>query len=393
MRGRFLGVAGHLAALNSGDDGLRYFRHDLNRLFREDSIAAAVARPPSERSPDEHELLELVGILRGAAASEGCCVLLDLHTVSSPSPAFCCIEDSLPARRLGLAVGLPLVLGFEEELEGLLIDYATNVLGMPALVVEAGAHDDPASVRVHAAAIWAVLGRLGMVDSGGRTISGGDTRRTLLGAGGRHAGRVFDLRARASVGEPPMVLLDGAQAFARVWKGITPVATRDSGAGGRETVWAPADGVLFMPNRQKRRSENDDAFFILRPVWRRFVGVSAWLRVRPWAHRALAALPGVARDAGDPDTLRVDHSVAVILARDTLHLFGYRVLHRPLSGVYRRRLTRALLGLWVLPLALLRAAAGAPAEGGEIWIARRRRLDVHPPRCEALGAGIERRGR
>lgn len=386
LRGRFVAAAGHLAALNSGDDAVRYFEQDLNRLWREETIAAARAKEEAARTPDERELLELEALLRAAAAgAEGRCVLLDLHTVSSPSCAFCCVEDSLPARRLGLALGLPLILGFEEELQGLLIDFATRAMGVPALVVEAGLHDAPESVRVHAAAIWVMLEELGMVGEA-RALAREDVRGRLAQGAGAQAGRVFDIRGREAVGEPALKLDARAQAFRRVRMGRTRVGERRYGGGVREIVRAPADGVLFMPNRQKRRRAQDDAYFILRPVWRRFMGVSAWLRGRAWAHAMLAALPGVRRDRADPHTLVVDHEVAALMARDVLHLFGYRV-HEWRASPYRRRAARLAMACWVLPLALLRAAGLAPRSGRDVWVVRRRRLDIE----EAVRAAGARR--
>ncbi|QKK07939.1 MAG: hypothetical protein HND58_06945 [Planctomycetota bacterium] len=371
-RGRFVAMVGNVAACNAADPTLRYIEHDLNRLATPEEIDRARALPPAKRHAEQQELLELIDALRAIAGeAPHASTLLDLHTVSSPSPAFAYGEDSLPARRLGRALGLPLVLGFEEELSGLLADYATSELGVLSLVVEAGTHSDPESVSVHEAAIWTVLEAQGMVKSASDAARF-DVAQRLRAAAGRKTGRVFDIRQRVPVGSPPLEMLETAQAFTRVWKGLTRVATRHR-PDRTEVLRAPADGLLFMPNRQPRKRPEDDAFFVLRPVWRRFMWVSARLRAMPAAHRLLEALPGVRR--ADRHTLHIDPSIAAVMARDVLHLFGYRVL-RGTPAPFHRPWTRAAMACIAIPRALGRSLLGRRADPGEVWIVRRHRLDL-----------------
>jgi len=239
LRGRLIAFAGHLEALHTGDPSLRYFDRDLNRMFDPSEIERARATPGAERDHEQGQALELLALLEDLAgvAPPGS-ALMDLHTFSSPGPPFAYVEDSLPARRFGLALGLPLIVGLEEELRGLCADYVTNRLGLLSLVVEAGTHADPESRAVHEAAIWAALGTLGMVaDPDG--LAGFDVRARLRVAAGAQAGRFFDIRQRVTVGDPPLDMLDHAQAFTRVWMGRTRVASRTPplGAG---VVRAPA---------------------------------------------------------------------------------------------------------------------------------------------------------
>jgi succinylglutamate desuccinylase len=375
LRGRFLALTGNLRALRRADPALRYQARDLNRAFGEESIAAALAAAADARDPEQAEVVELVGALGVAAAGAAPgSALLDLHTFSSPGAPFAYVEDSLPARRLGLALGLPLIVGLDEELRGLLADYATNRLGLRSLVVEAGLHEDPGAVGVHEAAVWVTLETLGMIGDAD-ALAGFDTRAFLRGRAGRQAGRFYDIRHREPEGDPPVEMLDRARAFTRVWKGLTPVAVRASPDGRRQVLRAAADGILFMPNRQQRKRPADDAYFILRPIWRRFVGVSGWLRQRAWAHRLLALLPGVRPDPDRPHTLLVDHDVAALMARDILHLFGYRVV-RSGPSPYRRWPARAVMAVWVLGRALLRVGGVLPTARDEIWVVQRHRLDV-----------------
>lgn len=373
-QGRFVALVGNLAASNANDPTLRYFEHDLNRACTADKVAAARSADPSSLDAEQRELLELTSLLQHLTRPDpGRATLLDLHTVSSPSPAFVYAEDSLPARRLGLCLGLPLVLGFEEEVEGLLADYATSALGVLSLLVEAGTHTDPDSVLVHEAAIWTVLQQQGLVPDAA-TAAGFDTKQRLRLAAGRQAGRVFDIRQRAAVGSPPLDMLDSAQAFTRVWKGWTTVATRVR-PDRTDLVRAPADGLLFMPNRQARKRPTDDAFFVLRPVWRRFMWCSARLRRSPAVFRLLGMMPGVRRI--DNRTMHVDPTVAAFMSRDIFHLLGFRI-HRAGPIRYHRPLARAAMACVALPRALVRVFRHASPESGDVWVVRRRRLDVEP---------------
>lgn len=382
LRGRIYALAGNLAALNASDPALRYFTRDLNRMFDPSAIDQARHAPEQDRFPEQTELLELLALIEPAMrdAPPGS-ALMDLHTVSSESPAFAYVEDSLPARKIGLALDLPLVVGLGEELTGLLADYATTHLGVLSLLAEAGTHEDPESVTIHEAAIWITMQTLGMIDDADAdAFAGFDVRAKLHAAADQQAGRFFDIRQRVTIGDPPLEMLDRARAFTRVWKGITPIARRTH-QGATETIRAPADGILFMPNRQARKNPTDDAFFILRPVWTRFLRLSGLLRQQAWPHRLLRLLPGVKADPADPHTLRVDHDVAALMARDLLHLLGYRV-HRAPPTRYRRPLTRLLLAVWVIPRILLRLARLLPTKNDEIWLVRRHRLDVEPAHCD-----------
>ena len=234
-------------------------------------------------------------------------------------------------------------------------------------------------MRVHEAAIWSMLAAQGMVENPD-TLAGFDVQAQLQQAAGAQANRVFDLRSRVAVGTPPLHMLDHAQAFTRVWKGFTKIGRRVDASGKSCIVRAPADGLLFMPNRQQVRHATDDAFFVIRPIWRRFMWLSAWLRSNPSAQRLLRALPGVYEespaDPTQPITLRVDHAVAALMARDIFHLFGYRVITNS-PTVYRRFWRRALLVLWVFPRVFMRLLLNRHREKNKVWIVRQHRFDVH----------------
>lgn len=381
--GRFVSLRGNLAALalDATEPWLRarYIDEDLNRAFRDEPTMTT-----SQFSAEQRERRELCDVLASVAGeSEGGTYLLDLHTVSSDSPAFIAIEDSLPTRRFADHFPLPKVLGMEEEVTGLLMDYATNALGCVACVVEAGRHDDPRSTDVHEAIVLLALAALGMTDPLPTTSEGEPAVDVVAYAAAGRERVVYDVRERVPVGDPSFKMQPGATAFTRVVAGRTIVAVEAS-----EAVPVGATGLLFMPNRQTMPRVGDDAFFVVVRVGRRWLALSAWLRQRSLVHRCLPLLlPGVRRRRDDPDTIVVAPEYAAVLRRELLHLLGYRLVrwsHTPHLSPWRRAL-RGLAGLGHAVVGMLRYAArggeraALPAERETDWIARRHQLDIKPP--------------
>lgn len=379
--GRLVSLRGNLAALSleAPEPWLRdrYIDHDLNRLFDESSAASG------DGSAEHHERAELVGELRGLVAeSRGAAYLLDLHTVSSASPAFIALEDSLPARRFASGLPLPKILGLEEELAGLMMDYATNRLGCVSCIVEAGRHDDPRSADVHEAVVLLAMATLGMLPRSVRTTAGEVPRDVVTQAAGGRAGHFYDVRERVAVGGPDYAMQPGAMAFMPVRAGKTVLAVQDA-----RPITASVGGLLFLPNRQASVRIGDDAFFVIARVGRVWLTLSAWLRQRAWVHRwTPRLLPGVRAREGEPHAIVVAPEYAVILRREVLHLLGYRVVRwTPTPRPPRPRRIAGLAGALVRAVAgLLRFAprggerAALPGEQPTDWIARRHRLDVAP---------------
>ena len=76
-----------------------------------------------------------------------------MHTTSSDSAPFAIISDTLINRHLAMRLGVPVILGLEESLDGTILNYI-NELGYAAVGFEAGQHQAPSSVENHEAAIW-----------------------------------------------------------------------------------------------------------------------------------------------------------------------------------------------------------------------------------------------
>jgi len=376
--GRFVSFAGNLAALADPDPDLRYLDSDLNRMWTPKRVIAARERNEQDRIPEERELLQLLGVIETeATGARGPVYLLDLHSVSSESPPFVFVEDSLPARALAMRFGIPIILGFEEELQGLLVDYCTNQLGMTSLLIEGGRHDDPETPAALRHAIRIALDAIGAwpIEDAYEDPS----PRTSLDRFARgHARIVYDVRYRYPIMHERFRIDPRLHAFDPVRRARTVVAID-----GDRPVTPPIHGLLFLPNRQNRALPGDDGFFIVRRIGFIWLRMSASIRTRGALHRVLPMIaPGVHRDPKHEHRLLIDPDLAAALKREIFHLFGYRILRQSEDTPQTRR-RRALMAV----VASLRAAGGAIdnrlrgrredlANRTDLWIVTRRRLDT-----------------
>jgi succinylglutamate desuccinylase len=382
VRGRLVALAGNLAAMDDPDPHRRSIDRDLNRMFTEALIEGARQTPPEDRYAEQRETLGLLEAIEAElATAEGPAIVLDMHTVSSPSPAFLGVEDSLAARRVAAHFEVPMVLGFEEELSGLLVDYVTTRHGVVSILLEAGLHDDPGSIDVHEAAIWVALETAGLVDLGAFGLER-DPREVLRRAAGRRVGHVYDVRHCEPIMHPSFEVDPSLHSFDRVRRGQR-VATE----GGRP-IESPMTGLLFMPNRQRDKRVGDDGFFVTLRVGRGWLWLSSQLRRSESVHALLPLVaPGVRRCRTRPGTLLVDPHVAPVFKRELFHLLGYRLLrhgedvHLPAWRRVVRGATGVAHSAWMMLSGALRGGERAvlARETPEDWIVGRRRLDLDPP--------------
>ncbi len=382
FRGRLVGIAGNLGALNDPDRRTRYLDADLNRLMTPELLES------DADLADLHEARALDAALRDARdRARGPMVVIDLHTVSSPSPPFVAMSDSLPSRAVARHFPLPVFLAFEEHLAGLVADHATTELGAVSMIIEGGQHDDPTSVEVLEAVIWTALHGAGSLPIGEGPDLRTDPREVLARAAGDRARRVYDIRHRYAIRTDDFAIEPGRGAFDRVKRGKTVVARE-----GGEPVIALMSGRLFMPNRQPVRRVGDDGYFIAVEVGRAWLRVSAWLRKRAWVHRALPrVLPGVRERAGHPGELVIAPEIAAVYRRQLFHLLGYRLVRSsPVPGWSRpRRIWRGAAAVLGSIASIVRGVGrggerGAlPEERPEDWVAARRTLDVLADRDRA----------
>lgn len=322
FRGEFIAVAGNIAALR---EGVRFIERDLNRGWSVRSVARTLDRP---MTAEDREQADLVGILvPGLRDSDAQTYVFDLHTTSAASAPFLTLRDTLENRRFAQRLGMPLVLGIEEQIDGAMLDYLGG-FGPVALGVEAGQHDDPASVDIHEATTWMTLVEAGCLSRETNLFDLAECRRRIAVA---RAGlpHVFEVVYRRAI-EPGdgFQMEPGHYNFERVCAGQV-IARTAAGP-----VRIPENGWLFLPLYQEL---GDDAYFLVRPVRLIWLRMSRILR-RFGIARVLPLLPGVKCARERTDTYLVDRRVARWLVIQLFHLLGYRRIRTtPQVVVFRGR--------------------------------------------------------
>jgi succinylglutamate desuccinylase len=326
IAGRLAALIGNLGALRSG---LRFLDEDLNRRWTPERVAA-LREGTSVGSfvAEDREQLELLDefdeLLEG---STGPYVFLDLHTSSAEGPPFLTVGDTLPNRRFARGFPLPLILGLEEQVDGALLEYLNN-RGFVTVGIEAGQHQSDASVERIEAVLWLALARAGAILQ--RDIPGEARLRALLRAASQGIPPVIEVRRRHAIHEEDgFRMRPGFRNFQRVRAGQLLAPDR------RGAVTAAESGCVLLPLYQ---GKGNDGFFLARRVPPLWLAVSSLLR-RARVAALLPLLPGVRREPGRPELLRVDTRIARWCTLGLCHLFGYRKLRRSgnLLLVARRR--------------------------------------------------------
>jgi len=322
FRGQIVAIAGNLRALRAGR---RFLRRDLNRGWSPRGMQRV--EDSAEAPAEDGEQAELIGVLRKELEGDRSEIrVIDLHTTSADSPPFLTLADTIRNRAFARRIGLPLVLGIEEQIDGALLEVITAA-GPVTLGIEAGQHDDPVSVDHHERAVWMAL------IAGGHIAEGDfpETRamREALRAAWRHLPPVFAVRYRKPVtGGDGFTMRPGYLNFQRISGGEVVGHDRDG------PVTAPEDGRIFLPLYQ---DQGDDGFFVVRdvrPAWLRLSGGLRRLRISSLARW----LPGIHPARRREDVLIVDRRVARWLTVDVFHLLGYRKSHVTRGWyVFRRR--------------------------------------------------------
>jgi len=131
----------------------RFVDEDLNRVWAEETLGGG------RRSSELERARALLPLVRQAD------VLLDLHSMLWPSDPLLLAGPGAGARDLGRALGSPPVIVCDEgHAAGLrIIDHARFQAGVPALLLEAGPHWAPETLRQMEDSAARLLRRLGMV--------------------------------------------------------------------------------------------------------------------------------------------------------------------------------------------------------------------------------------
>jgi succinylglutamate desuccinylase len=322
FRGEFIAIAGNLPALR---EGVRFLDNDLNRGWSVRRVARTLDRPASVEDRERADLVEvLVPRLREANHQT---FVVDLHSTSSPSAPFLTLADTLDNRAYARLLGMPLVLGLEEQIDDAMLEYLGG-FGPIALGVEAGQHDDPTSVDVHEAAVWMVLVEAGCLARDTSLFDLVEARRRIARARASLP-HIFEVVYRRCVEPGDGFRMDpGYHNFQRVEAGQRIAQTHEG------PVLVPEDGWLFLPLYQEL---GDDAYFLVRPVRPIWLRISGVLR-RLGTARVLPLLPGVHRARERPNTYLVDRRIARWLVVQFFHLLGYRrVRGTPNVVVFRKQ--------------------------------------------------------
>lgn len=333
IHGRVVAYRGNVRAL---EERKRFIDADLNRMWpsagpsgrdrREGGIAPTTdadrgdgGEVDREGEPagsgdihEVHEQLELQSTIADElAADRERLIFLDLHTTSAFGPPFSIIGDTLRNRKIAFALPIPVILGFEETIEGTLGGYLAEK-GLVAVVVEGGQHGAEASIDNLESALWITLvaGGLARADD----IPNLHMHRERLAVVGSGLPSVIEIIHRHGInGDRRFKMEDGYVNFRHVRTG--DLLAR----GGMGDICSPRDGLLVMPNYQ---NVGDDGFFVGRPVRRFWLRLSTVLR-RLHLDRRLWMLPGVSYDRRDPTVLYVDRRVARWFTIQIFHLFGF----------------------------------------------------------------------
>jgi succinylglutamate desuccinylase len=310
LRGEVVALSGNVASLRLGR---RYQVKDLNRQWTNEKVEALRVRDPALDDAEDAEQRELLLHVEAAIGrARGDVYLVDLHTTSAAGYPFVLFGDTLPQRDFAIHLPLPIILGLEEQVDGVLSEHMTR-RGLVTYAVEGGQHDDPSSIDNLAAVLWVALSGAGLVrreDNPELAASlahleraRGDIPR-VLEVLSRHAIRTGD-GFRMEPGFANLAAVERGRLLATDAKG---------------EIRAPHDGFVMLPLYQ---GQGDDGFF-----WGRAVGSSrlraSRLARRLHVDRVLPLLPGVSRDPRHDDRLRVDTRVARLYPLDVFHFFGFR---------------------------------------------------------------------
>ena len=332
IAGRLVALAGNRAALKAGQ---RFVDDDLNRCWTSERVARLRAGERPLGSSEEREMRDILGVLEGElAAASGPVVLLDLHSTSAHGAPFTILADTLQNRRIARRLPIPIVMGLEERIEGPLLSWFAD-RGHAALVVEGGAHEHPATVGHHQAAIWLTLFAAGgLAWDEAEEIADGHERLARAARGLPFA--VEALYGHALRPGDGFSMQPGFENLQRVRTGEVLASSREG------DVRAPWDGFVLMPLYQ---SQGRDGFFMCRAVARSWLWLSGWAR-RGRLELLLGGLPGLELHASLPAAVTVEGPPRPSVAW-ALKLFGYRK-HAQVGAreLYRRRAEGSAPDMW-----------------------------------------------
>lgn len=330
LHGEFLALAGNRAALAKN---VRYIDEDLNRVWSAARLRElAAANPASDNSEQREQRALLAEIERALALHREKVVVLDLHSTSGGGPPFSLMGDTLQNRSVAFALGVPVLLGLEENVEGTLLEYFGE-RGLVSVVLEGGQNQDPRTIDQHESAVWLVLVTAGLLQV--HQVPDYAFHRARLSQTGSGLPSVVEVLYRHELAKgEDFRMLPGLWSFQAIEKDRL---LAHSGNNAERQVLAPFGGVLLMPRYQ---GQGLDGFFMGKSIHPMWLSISAWMR-RLRLERVVGTLPGVRVVDARSSTLEVDSRVARFFTNEFFHLLGYRKrIARDKSLVFSRRVER-----------------------------------------------------
>jgi hypothetical protein len=247
VRGEVVALVGHRAALAQGR---RFLDRDLNRIWRYPPGQVATLQEGRERRDLTRTL---AGILRRA---RGPVRVFDIHTTSGLGPPYTVVGDSDWGRVTADRLPVPRVLGLARRISGTLSGWLDRQ-GIGNLVLEAGAHTDPASPRRTEEILRLTLSLMGIV--GSKEIEVPEAEEALLRRC-RHLPPLLELVHRHPVRSGDRFEMQpGYENLAPIREGEVLAHDR------RGPVRSPLTGWILMPLYQL---QGEDGFFVVVPARR-----------------------------------------------------------------------------------------------------------------------------
>ncbi|HVJ93218.1 MAG TPA: succinylglutamate desuccinylase/aspartoacylase family protein [Labilithrix sp.] len=316
LRGEFVALSGNLGAMQAG---VRYRERDMNRVWNEERILdlEARARAGEMLAAEDAEQLELSRAIREASErARGQIFAIDLHTTSAQGVPFVLFGDTLSQRKFAQAFPLPIVIGLEEQLDGVLSAHLTTQ-GCITCAVEGGQHDDAGSVDNLEAVLLLGAESAGMLGEGILTET--EAAHALLERRRGDLPRVMEVVSRHAITpDDEFVMEPGFANLARVDSGRLLARTKHG------AIHALKDGMLILPLYQ---GQGADGFFWGRELSETRMRVSEVLRHMK-VDRFLHLLPGIARDPVTPSRFVVEERQTLVYRLDLFHMLGYLRVRR-----------------------------------------------------------------
>jgi predicted deacylase len=360
VRGELVVFAGNLAGLRAG---IRYQSKDLNRLWTEarieqlrncthdvagdgvvgdgvvgdgvvgdgvvgdgvvgDGVVGDGVVGDDAEDLEQRELLAAMEAAQGRA--RGRVYMADFHTTSAAGIPFILFGDTLQQREFVAQFPLPVLVGLEEQVDGVLSAYWTR-RGCVTFTCEGGAHTASSSVDNLEAVLWCTLARAGVID--GRALIEVARAEALLHERRGDLPRAIEVVSRHAIRkddafrmEPGFRNIDYAPAGR--------LLARDANG----EIRADGDGMVIMPLYQGLGS---DGFFWGRPISARRMKLEGMLR-KFGADRIVDFVPGVRRDPRDGTKLRIDAAYRTKTTQSAawkslLNMLGYRRVRSDAQG-------------------------------------------------------------